>query len=117
MLNKWEKFFNDLGFRVSRWRIPKGNGKAVVPAPYIVLQKDGFRAFMADDRPYKIQERVTAILVCSPDDDASEKKVCDALWEHGYDFSGDEIYDYDMGVHVREFKFTDTVSYSDDMIY
>lgn len=117
MLNKWQKKFEALGFTVSRWRMPKGSGKTIFPAPYVILQKNIEKIQYADNKAYAVRERIAAILVANADDEASEKKITDMLFSESIGFEDANTWDYDLNVHVRVFTFTDTQKYSDDIIF
>lgn len=118
MINKWKGIFEGLGFKVSKWRLPKGAKGTIYPAPYIVLQKNLDNVSWADNKPYKVCEEITAILVMSADDEESEKTVVDYLLGNCIGIKRDEnLWDYDMNVHVRILTFADVEHYDPERSY
>ena len=116
-LDKWVDMFSGIGFIVSKWVLPKGKGKELIPPPYIVLGKDLASVSYADNKPYHVTEEITAMLINELGDSRSEQAVSQYLWQNGYNFTSAEGYDTAMEVHFREYKWTETVMYNEDTVY
>lgn len=114
MLDKWVSFFSDIGITASKWTLPKGSRKEIVPAPYVVLQKEVKKITYADDKPYQIDVLIYIISVTDPDDEETEKLIETTLWGKGINFEpGDETYDSAMGAHIREFLVYESMTYTE----
>lgn len=114
MLNKWVSFFKDIGITASKWTLPKGSKKEIVPAPYVVLQKKVDKIIYADNEPYQIVVQIFIISVTEPDDEKTERLIESTLWDKGISFEpGEETYDSTMGAHIREFLVYESMTYAD----
>lgn len=116
-LNKWQEQLKTLGVPVSKWVIPKGKGKTVISPPYIVIGKNLDNISYADNKPYKLTLKISAMLVNDPEDEETEYRLSNFLWDSGINFESDEAYIAEDQVHVREYRWKDTVMYNPNTSY
>lgn len=115
-LDKWKKALGETGLTVSKWVIPTEKGKKK-PPPYIVIGKDLKSVQYADNKPYKVNIEIAAMLINSPDDWESEFKLSRYLWDNGINFESAEGYDRTEEVHFREYKWEVWEMYDPEISY